>query len=885
MENNIYKNLEIKKLLSELNYPLGLVTFVENKDVAIRNLKRLKALPAEHITCLKEMVKRAGNSFYSIRNYPDQIFMFLTNETYVDFLCLMAKKNILKDNTFFWENIRRCLQLDIFSNGFNSTAMLEAYEMWKNIDHIATPYCLSILYVLLISDKEKLARVVAKHMSLFTDCYVYKEKDDSYSIIYDRNDANHFSFTSLELFYEINHFGFFAHNSEGIAKIAKHVHNQEQYAIVDMISTVYHQYREIYSSLTLANNRNDMMTAISNLPENCSFLLECLKQIHSHLSQIFINDEDFCSSFFEIVSRCSEISYDTNMVRNFTNSLLKTTDLEVIQVMQSETGFMNACTGNRYFSLMKKLHESMIETNGRTFFRYAVLNKKKAFLKLADENFSFIENLPDTSILYMRNFTKICNINSLNVKNLQTLNKQNSSGNFLYTYNECELQEFAATGREFTFNEIIKVCAQPSALRNIYIHLNIDNIDRRLLTISQLLHTGFNFNSLSCEECIHIANSLSKKLFIDWEIQLNGYFLQSTDSKSNYSNDIFLSLTEYLKLIGLMNTPLSSEITNCTTVLEAKTIIYNSENPLLKELGIKEFINRFLENDNDSVWLIKEAGITKTELAEYNSSILNFCISGYASMVKTFYERTFDAQKENILLIAKAAMFDLLDKLRYTDFNEELQYNISADIVNNWKQNTFNSSDRFFAFESSDFFHSFSIGVLTGHTCLSYIDGVYRDCLLSNFDGNKKILYIKKGERYAARAILRLTKFTSLSKREQDKLSFIDVSENEEKERDTSKEKLILFLETMYHHELNHEEVEKSEKLFIALAREKAKTMGVNLVIANTYSIHEDYGPVEHISGYIYISKSKNGKQYLDSFGGKSEQGGSYKSGNYVFLQ
>lgn len=34
----------------------------------------------------------------------------------------------------------------------------------------------------------------------------------------------------------------------------------------------------------------------------------------------------------------------------------------------------------------------------------------------------------------------------------------------------------------------------------------------------------------------------------------------------------------------------------------------------------------------------------------------------------------------------------------------------------------------------------------------------------------------------------------------------------------------------------------------------------------------------------IYVSKSKNGKQYLDSLGGDCDKGGYYVSGNFYFV-
>lgn len=40
------------------------------------------------------------------------------------------------------------------------------------------------------------------------------------------------------------------------------------------------------------------------------------------------------------------------------------------------------------------------------------------------------------------------------------------------------------------------------------------------------------------------------------------------------------------------------------------------------------------------------------------------------------------------------------------------------------------------------------IGELVGHTCLSYRDGGYKECLLSAFDANKKVLYLSLNNQF-----------------------------------------------------------------------------------------------------------------------------------------
>jgi len=60
--------------------------------------------------------------------------------------------------------------------------------------------------------------------------------------------------------------------------------------------------------------------------------------------------------------------------------------------------------------------------------------------------------------------------------------------------------------------------------------------------------------------------------------------------------------------------------------------------------------------------------------------------------------------------------------------------------------------------ECDDFFSTMLLGEQPHRTCMSYIDGAYRECLLSAFDSNKKVLYVTFHGRIIARAFLRLTK-------------------------------------------------------------------------------------------------------------------------------
>lgn len=59
---------------------------------------------------------------------------------------------------------------------------------------------------------------------------------------------------------------------------------------------------------------------------------------------------------------------------------------------------------------------------------------------------------------------------------------------------------------------------------------------------------------------------------------------------------------------------------------------------------------------------------------------------------------------------------------------------------------------------------------------MNYIDGMYRECLLAYFDGNKKIVYAKKNGSIVGRAVIRLTKTVNRVVDQDSVLKFTDVT-------------------------------------------------------------------------------------------------------------
>ena len=185
-----------------------------------------------------------------------------------------------------------------------------------------------------------------------------------------------------------------------------------------------------------------------------------------------------------------------------------------------------------------------------------------------------------------------------------------------------------------------------------------------------------------------------------------------------------------------------------------------------------------------------------------------------------------------------------------------------------WKRNLPLEWGPFSAEEADDFYFTMRLGELPHSTCLSCWTGSQRDCLLAAFDSNKKMILIRKGEDIVGRACIRLTK-GAFQRPADFNFSFADLAQvqSADKKR-AADEMLVLFLERIYTSRLNDEEVKTAMKLAVSLVTQKAAAIGAVAVLARRYLGCYDRDQYVGSHFYVYISKSKNGQQYLDSMGG-----------------
>ena len=341
------------------------------------------------------------------------------------------------------------------------------------------------------------------------------------------------------------------------------------------------------------------------------------------------------------------------------------------------------------------------------------------------------------------------------------------------------------------------------------------SIDTKLLNLRQLANAGFDYAFWS-NRVIDKVNEIS----LSRRIELMPY---------KVSTRTMLEVLDLEEKYDCLVAQANSEVDLDFIIRNAETI--NTEGSLA------EIMDDFIENDEDSKEFIEMMMNSENEINDIN----------------------------NILRIAKAAIDGNMKDFKFFNIEKEINHSLNKDTLDTWISDISFSRNGYVAYETYTFKDTMNIGVLPTHTYMSYRDGMYKRCLLANFDSNKKIIYVKKGDVIVGRAIIRLTKHSANAKvksREgRDTLSFYDIDNRVMDEVD---ENLCIFLERPYFSHISSKEECTVKGMLVNLVRDKAKMAGVDFLASHDY----DCCDLEKTTTKVYITKTKNGEQYMDSFGG-----------------
>ena len=587
----------------------------------------------------------------------------------------------------------------------------------------------------------------------------------------------------------------------------------------------------------------DYSTAAEIVGKTMALLAEKLSKLDPNV----IIQSDVYKRYFE---NASYIKFDQKLLSGYLKNLADMEPYDAGKSVFWRAGFLGVCTGNRYTKLVYQMAGKANEENLMELVYEAIVGHKKSFLRLMEDDLDLFLQIPYESILFVKDFRKLLNLNTLQKKDILTLLRKDNEGSWLYTYNT---MEFHGLSRTYTFQELLAVCGQPEWIRKTYAKLDM-RVDEKLRRIRQI----FRFGSLKGRNPAAIATALSKESFEDY---------------CNRRKIVDVSKSEMFLLMELEQADdrVSTVADSAKTGQDVRTILRNQK-PELFEMGLDTFKKAFTDLDTDSSWLKEQIEIHK----EHQDAFTSFCLDGCASIVYDYYESNRGQQAENVILIAKATIYGLLDEVKYKDLHKEIGYSITPEQEIAWRENITLMDGKVKTGEYTDFVSCMNIGVLPERTCMNYKDGAYNECLLSTFDANKKVIYVMEEDEIIGRAILRLTKLSDEGDKD---LHFEDVAEDTPE----NKENLVVFLERCYKNGFSGKKASMIYRKLYDLAKRKAELLGAELILADDYKNVAELNGLAKKRSYIYVSESKNGKQYLDSLGGNCESGGYYVRGNFFF--
>lgn len=501
---------------------------------------------------------------------------------------------------------------------------------------------------------------------------------------------------------------------------------------------------------------------------------------------------------------------------------------------------------------------------------YAVTRRKRHFLSVVRSNPALFFSIPWYSVLFDPAFYDRVNINALNEPDLVECMK----------YKSASLPGRDIPSREYTFEEMKCLFNQERKYQILYGCLEYPRVDDRLRVFREITKQQCLSENYSEEELKVLGKCLSQKSLARW---MHEDFARISD----------LNPGDCVTLLVHAET-LRPFLQDIRYVYQIHQLLRNGA-----ELSHFQNLREFEENlcSSDTVWLglKQEFGISDEFVEENKGRIMQFLHQDGPGIISAFCNRN-ESCKESARRLVIAELMGRFHELKYhsDDLSKEIDFPVSSEQKLTWMGNeSYSDGHGFRIWEEDGLLPVIQIGEIPTNTCLSYRSGGEKCCLLSCFDTNKKVIFASKGTKVLFRAILRLTKGMPGSHRDavrdedRTEIEFLDLSAGVKQEKDVQGkgERMILFLERPYYRSLSPKEEKYMMKKTVELAHRKAKKLGAELVVSRDYNMLCDGQSGYFVGKYsIYISKSKNGMQYLDSLGGPASvaDSGSYRFGTFI---
>ena len=543
-------------------------------------------------------------------------------------------------------------------------------------------------------------------------------------------------------------------------------------------------------------------------------------------------------------------------LRKMDRRLAQHPDMDWEAALYSYSGYVNLVSGVKF----RNLDLAGLPRHLEDILLYAMSKNKTHFVRLVDGDPEAFRILPVQSFLLQeRLYREHLNLNELTAKDLACcgwMRRQKLDA------------ENLAPGRRYTFPELQALYGVQRAYMDFYHALRSESQDCRLRVFREVCRQDA-LKRVAGDSLNTLAGLLDEKPLSVWKQEL---FHHIGGLTAGDTAQLLIHLDAVRRLLPSMRT-------RSDALLALRSI-----NGLARFSTMDQLKEHITELDSGWGELAKTMGLTAEFQAQYRENILAFLAQDGASIALAYLPCLDESHKAGYLRVVKAELMGRLREVKYHegDLRRELDRNIPSRAGSRWPENLAVGIGGVEAREHDGFFDTTLLGTQPQRTCLSYLDGAYRNCLLSAFDSNKKVLYARLDGRIIGRAFLRLTKcrWTSAGG---GGLSFADLETGGTSQPEQAEEPVTLFLERPYISGAGPEAKEQAVKALVELAKRKAEELGVLLVLSQDYGVYQPRGFTQ-TRLHIYISKSKGGAQYLDSLDGEAavSKEGSYLANRFL---
>lgn len=390
-----------------------------------------------------------------------------------------------------------------------------------------------------------------------------------------------------------------------------------------------------------------------------------------------------------------------------------------------------------YRSRMEHIPVRCLNSRQEQMLIYAVVTGKKHFLKLADENMEiFLEISWDSFLMDPDIYRNYLNLNTLNERNLR----------------ESSCLEMRRRGKQYlnrdayTFEELKTLAPLNLYYYRFYDLLTNTRSDERLRTLREFVKRDcilFEENEEQAQ-LQGLACRLSEKPLSVWMQKELGH-IKNLDGETA------------LRLLGEWE-DYQRFVPELANGQQAMYLIRNKE-ILPGYRTLQDFQNDMLQKDKTWLWLESYLAIPKEFIKKYENRIRQFVCQGEAYIVYQLCENMHN-KLDIVRRLMTAELMGAFDKLKYHegDLEREIAFPVSGQQECLWKENMEKREKGCRLWEEDRFIPVLQIGEIPMETCISYRDGANKNCLLSCFDANKKVIYFEKDGKIVFRALIRLTK-------------------------------------------------------------------------------------------------------------------------------